>query len=508
VIKIESSESSFDNFKLFTTVFISGAVVMVYELLGSRIVSPYLGTSMYAWSSLIGVILLSLSIGYWLGGRLADENPSYNFFARIILIAAALVALTLIIETSVLTWIQAVLNAKFLKLSYATFLANLLLFAPASIFLGMITPYAVKLKLHSLSKVGKTIGNLYAVSTVGSIVGTFSAGFLLIPFFGTTMLLGIIDLLLLFLAIFIFPKNLKRIGFLALFLLTVISLTLFFSLKVGNTDNVKDIDTRYGRFWIKDAPEFGTGRIVRLLLTSPFASQTGMYLDNPDELVSKYLQFFTLFSHFNPQAKEVLMIGGGGFNYPKYHAKNFPAINLDIVEIDPKLTEIAENYFNFKLASNHKILNEDGRTFVNTTQKKYDVLLLDAFTSIYSIPYSLTTKEAVQKYYDLLNPEGVVIVNIISGISGEKAMFLRAEYKTYQEIFDQVYLFSINKQKETEVQNLVIVGIKSKQKPVFKSDLAYGFYLDNLVTSEINTDLPVLTDDYAPVDFYIEKLLE
>jgi hypothetical protein len=158
---------------LETTVFVCGAVVMIYEIIGSRIVSPFIGTSTYVWTSLIGVILGSLSLGYWLGGRVADKRPDAKILALVVFVAGGI---NLGDDPD-----QGCdprcsrLNAD--RTRNKAVIAAILLFAPASIALGFVTPYAVRLKMQSVSDAGKTVGRLYALSTVGSIVGTFAAGF-------------------------------------------------------------------------------------------------------------------------------------------------------------------------------------------------------------------------------------------------------------------------------------------------------------------------------------------
>ena len=167
-------------YSLEIIVFVSGAVVMVYELVGSRIFAPYLGTSLVVWTSLIGVILGSLSLGYWWGGRLADKKPQAQILAFVLLGAAFFVGSTVFFQASVLFYLQEV----FTDLRFSSILGAVVLFAPASVLFGMVSPYTVKLKLEKLSLSGATVGQLYAISTIGSIVGTFAGGFFLVPFLG------------------------------------------------------------------------------------------------------------------------------------------------------------------------------------------------------------------------------------------------------------------------------------------------------------------------------------
>ena len=160
-------------------VFICGAAVMILELVGSRIMAPYLGTSIVVWTSLIGIILGFLSLGYWWGGKVADQNPSYKMFSFVIFVGAIFVGLIVFIQSMVLNFIQNGITNIYL----GTIIATLTLFAVPSALLGMVSPYAVRLKIKDVTTSGRTVGNLYAISTIGSIVGTFAAGFLLIPFF-------------------------------------------------------------------------------------------------------------------------------------------------------------------------------------------------------------------------------------------------------------------------------------------------------------------------------------
>lgn len=166
-------------------VFVCGAVVMIFELVGSRVLGPYFGTSIVVWTSLIGIILGSLSLGYYLGGKIADKKSSFKGLSLIIFFAAISIGLTVIIKDF---WLFVLQNS-FTDIRTSSVLASLSLFLPASVFLGMVSPYAVKLKLKNLNTSASTVGTLYAISTIGSIFGTFLSGFYLIPHFGTNKLL-------------------------------------------------------------------------------------------------------------------------------------------------------------------------------------------------------------------------------------------------------------------------------------------------------------------------------
>jgi MFS family permease len=186
-------------------IFVCGAVVMIFELVGSRILGPYFGTSIFVWTSLIGVILGSLSFGYYLGGRISDRNPDIRTLSFLIFLSSLCIGITMCIKSILLSFLLTHIT----DMRISSVIASLILFLPASILLGTISPYAAKLKLSNLTISGKTIGNLYAISTAGSIVGTFLSGFYLIPHLGTNNLLIILSLTLLFVSMTLSLKKLK-----------------------------------------------------------------------------------------------------------------------------------------------------------------------------------------------------------------------------------------------------------------------------------------------------------
>jgi predicted membrane-bound spermidine synthase len=179
-------------FTLEIVAFFCGAVVMAFEIVGSRMLGPYVGTSMFAWTSIIGVILLSLSIGYFWGGRIADMRPRADILSLFIFISALFIIITLVVKESVLEILLRSID----NIHVVSVIASLVLFAIPSILLGMVSPFAVRIKMKSLEKSGSTVGNLYAISTVGSIVGVFLAGFFLIPTLKITKILMLLAIVL------------------------------------------------------------------------------------------------------------------------------------------------------------------------------------------------------------------------------------------------------------------------------------------------------------------------
>lgn len=486
---------------LEVTVFVCGAIVMIFELVGSRVLGPYLGTSTFVWTTLIGVVMGSLSLGYYLGGRMADKKATLSRLSYIVFAAAISVFVTFLIMDVLLFSFMELFNNTIIVL----LLASTILFAPASILLGMISPYAAKLKLSNLKSSGATIGNLYALSTMGSIAGTFIAGFYLIPKFGTSRLLIIIALILVTLSLFVYFNRLVYVKMSAILFLIIFLVCGNITINFYSDRNLVDVDTEYSRVWVFDSKDYKTKKEVKNLKLGQ-QNSSAMFLES-DELVYDYTKFYDLAAHFKPNFKKSLLLGGAAYSYPKHYLQKYPEAKLDVVEIDPRLTEIAKEHFKLKEDENLRIFHEDARVFLNRTTEKYDVIFGDVFCTQSSLPFHLTTKEAIQKNYDVLNDDGIVVVNLISSIEGEKGKFLRAEYATYKSIFPQVFLFPVQNENDGEVlQNNVLVALKSTEKAALKSDdVDFQKYLSHVWRREIKEDVPVLTDDYAPVGYYAFK---
>ncbi len=490
---------------LWIVVFLCGAVVMILELVGSRILAPYLGTSIIVWTSLIGVILGCLSLGYWAGGRLADRRPDYSTFSMIILIAGLLIGLDTFTKTYRLEWLQKNLSDIQISAPIATFL----LFGLPSVLLGMIAPYAVRLKMDDVKHSGETVGNLYAVSTVGSIAGTFLAGYYLIELFGSTKILLMLSLVLVATSMLTAGRGGFVMKSLAALLLMAGLVAVDSYSAVRERAGFVDVDTRYSRIWIYKTLHYATQKPILALVTSPGEIQSAKLLDGSDDLALKYTRYYRLAGHFNPGIRDSLLIGGAGYSFAKDYLKRFAGARMDVVEIDPGMTALARKYFDLVDDSRLSIIHEDGRTFINRASKKYDAIFCDAFTSLYTIPFQLTTRESVMRMYDLLNENGVVLANIISAIDGDEGMFLRAEYRTYKSVFPQVLIFPVADPDDGRLaQNIMLVAIKSDTPPAARSrNRELDEYLGHKWTGDIIQDMPLLTDDLAPVDSYIIKMI-
>ncbi|MBC7899873.1 MAG: fused MFS/spermidine synthase [Saprospiraceae bacterium] len=493
--------SSKAGYALELTVFACGALVMIYEIIGSRIVSPFIGTSTYVWTSLIGVILAALSLGYWLGGRLADRRPDIRILASVIFLAGGGVSVTILFKDIVLSFIAA----GNVGLEIKSVIAAILLFAPASILLGFVTPFAVKLKTLSLDDTGKMVGRIYALSTIGSIVGTFAAGFILIPFAGSTRTLYLIAGTLFFLSLLLAPFAISRANTAIITIFAFgIGANELSALYLRQSTGLHDIDTEYSRVQVFQTVEPKSGRKIQVLKIDPFFVQSAVYLDG-NEIVFDYIRYYHLVKHFKPDHTRSLMIGGAGYTFPRDFLAKYGESRIDVVEIDPKMTDIATRFFRLESDPRMTIVHQDGRVFLNhADSEKYDAVFMDAFGSLFSVPYQLTTVEAVRHISRILKDDGVVIFNLGSAITGEGSRFLQAEFATYKAIFPNVYLFKVNSDYTDEsLQNLVIVASKSTDKiSLNNSDPDLAHLLSHIYSKEIPAGLPILTDDLAPVEHY------
>ncbi len=500
--------------KFSLTVFCCGAIVMIFELLAVRLLAPYYGTSLLVWTSIIGIILASLTLGNFLGGYIADRKPESKILAYELSAAAIFIS----ISAALSDYLLPLLSLKVPEPEFGATLAVILVCTPASIFLATIPPIALKLSLADTSSSGRDAGRIFGLSSAGSILGTFLAGFYLIPTFGTVQLLALLALLLVLLA----SLYLASIKWLLVFVIFILALLFnpFRCFECHSKNSSIEFDTLYSRVKIVDHKDFESSRQVRSIVFDPFAWQGAVFLDafpkdapapvdwrfTDEHLVIPYTKFFRMSKAFNPQIKRILMIGGCVMTIPRDLLRQFPEAKLDLVEIDPKLISLAKDYFSYKDDQRIRIFYEDGRTFINRAFDQrvsaYDLIVVDAFTSAFAIPFQLTTVEAIERLHSILSPNGVVMLNTISAITGEAGKFLRAEYKTYRTKFSQIELFPVRYPVSGELaQNIILVAFKERFGDEFRSASPEILrYLKNRWEKNIELDQEILTDNFAPVE--------
>lgn len=481
-------------YRLEIIVFLSGAIEMGLELLASRILSPYVGSSNVVWTSIIGIILASMSLGYWYGGRKAEENIGQDKLAEILLEATFFTSLIPLFETLFVKRIAGLSN----NLILSAILCAIIVFSIPSFLLAMISPIAVKIKTEKTSDVGASSGGISALSTLGSIIGTFFMGFILIPNIGVSNINIGITLILTVMSIIIRENRDKRYFYLVMFIVSLSVICIIVGkniFKKSNPNIILDTDSQYSRIWVtnvKNQKENYKTLQVDMGLES--------YLDtNSNEMGAEYLKFYDLFDYYNKNAKNTLLIGGAAYTYPIHYLNKYSDKNIDVVEIDDKMTKIAEEEFGLNLNDDRiKVYSQDGRSFFNYSKNKYDTILIDAFKGL-NAPFELTTYEALVNAKTLLNDDGLVITNIISGIEGNEADFLKYEYATYKAVFDDVKVFKVKEiRTPEETQNLILVGIKGNLNIDDERKNEYSYLLDRELTG-IESDKKIVTDDFAPI---------
>ncbi len=484
--------------KYQTLIFFTEAIYMTLELLASRILSPTFGTKLEVWTCIIGIILLSSSLGNYYGGKYADKKID-NLISKVILYASLSIAIIPLLSNSLLDINIVTYQNEFIKIFLCLITSVLLFFLPGFL-IGMLTPIMIKKEVKTMKKVGESSGKIYSAMTIGGLFGTFVSGFFLIPNFGTVELVYILSLIMLLLS-FIVNNNKKRYIIIYIAILAII--TGFFTkrlidehkdretLKEYNLKEKLSLDTKYGRVIISYSLRENE-KIKNLSVDGGFES--AMYLNKNKEydLVFDYLKkyAYVLTKHKNPA--KLLMIGGGAYSFPKYVAANTKS-DIEVVEIDEEITNIAKKHFNLdktmkKYPDRIKIYNEDGRVYLNNNKKKYDIIYNDAFSG--EVPAkTLTTREAVEKIQKSLKKDGLYVSNIISSIEGKKSKFLKYEVKTMKEYFKNIYIVQANEEVPYNVkQNLIVIC----------SNTEYKF--DNEIKKLDIKDAKVITDNYYPIE--------
>ncbi|MCX7837841.1 MAG: fused MFS/spermidine synthase [Anaerolineae bacterium] len=488
-------------------VFISSACIMILELVAGRMIAPHVGSSLYTWTSVIGVVLAGISLGNYLGGRLADRWASLRFLGAVYLLAA--------ITSFFILWVDRIgrvtpndwpIVAEILVLTTAMF------FVPCTI-LGMISPIVAKLAVSDLATTGSTVGKIYAAGALGSIVGTFATGFVLISWFGTyTIVIGVALLLGALGIVFLLGARWQAA---ALALLVIIGGA---TLAINQGWNKGPCARETNYYCIKVYNDNVGGEPIRLLVLDHLV-HSYVSLTDPTTLIYGYEKIYAEMAQYRARTKsppDVLMIGGGGYTFARYMKAVYPETAMHVIEIDPGVTEFAYAELALKPEWNILTWNEDARTFfARPPSRKYDLILGDAFNH-YSVPYHLTTKEFNERVREWLTDDGLYVVNIIDGPYGE---FVRAYFHTLRQTFKHVYLV-VGNYAWREVSRSFFVLI-STDKPMDLATLAScdagdGDTLTMRLLAgdgEINrllTEAPLitLTDQYAPVDQMLASVFQ
>lgn len=482
----------------YAVVFLSNSCIMVLELVASRLIAPRLGVSLYTWTSVIGVILAGISIGNYLGGRLADRYAS-PFFLGVVLGLASLGSLSILALTNALSGSGLSDNLP-LVLSVVAYISALFLLP--SIVLGCVSPIVVKLSLTDLQRTGTTVGKIYAWSSVGSIVGTFATGFWLISWFGTrTVVLLVAGVQMLMAIWFLTDGRRGRAIATAAAAMVLFGGTVGLLYRGGDLERECLLETNYFCIKVHDKQVGDTNTVRELVLDRLVHSYSD--LEDPTHLVYGYERTYAeVIRPMLPQRPDLsaLFIGGGGYTFPRYLEALLPDSRLVVAEIDPGVTEVAHALLGLPRDTRTETHNLDARILLanHDMGERFDLVFGDAFND-YSVPFHLTTLEFDRLVADLLRDDGMYLVNIIDG--GRHGHFLRAYVRTLHQAFPHVAVIPSGAAWQESMRTTFVI-VASKQ-PVDLSHLPASeqpIAQEELEEYLAMEDPIILTDEYVPVD--------
>lgn len=491
-----------NKYYLYMTEFFAGMSVMAVELGASRLLAPYFSSSQIVWTIIIGTIMIAMALGNIWGGRSADRNPNPDRLYLRLIIAAVWIAAIPLLGKYIILGISGLLvfavNTNYLV--WAAFLTCMIVFVFPLFLLGTVTPSLVKYTVDSLSDSGKTVGTLGAFNTIGSIIGTFLPTFVTIPAVGTAVTFLIFSGILLVLALIYFiSTKIKRTHCIA-------GIVLFLVCSIfGNTtsfafwekDLVYEGESIYNYLQVKEDDSsvilstnvlFGVQSILK-----KDERLTGMYYDYA--LAAPVMA--ALEKKENP---EILILGMGTGTFASQCRYYFGEVNIEGVEIDQKITSLAQEYF--QLPKDIKVATYDGRAYLQAVEKKYDVIMVDAYQDI-TIPFQMSSREFFTMVKEHLTEDGIMVVNM-NMHTNQEGNINQYLSDTIADVFTEVYTTDVEGSTNRELfasnSGNMLERMKRGIDILKDEDLKYlmQHIADNMKYYEKGNYL--LTDDKAPVE--------
>lgn len=522
---------------LIIAVITGGISSLGIELTASRLLQPFFGSSQLIWANVIGLTLIYLTIGYRLGGRLADRRPEQQLLGLVLLLAGLTTAPIPLIARPILAASASAFTSFSVGVFFGSFFGVLLLLTVPIILLGMVSPFAIRLSMSDLKTAGSTAGTLYALSTVGSILGTFLPVLFLIPQFGTNMTFYIFALTLVTVGALGMKQRVALIAIPAVLLLAFLQLGIRGIREpfLQGAKSLYEAESSYN--YIQVASYAGgpdrTEQIGLILnegqaIHSIYNTRYGQ-TQNPQDLLTRGpWDFFSIAPYVYPDRAKtdvdgLLMIGSAAGTIPKQFLAFYGnETRIDAVEIDPKIVQVGREFFamNDQQYPNYKVYAADGRVYLNRASGTYDVIGMDAYRQPY-IPFHLTTQEFFEGVNARLSERGVAVVN--AGKPGSDYRLAHALASTMRSVFPQVFILDV-----PSFGNSIIIGVKN---PVgdgvanFRANLAQidDPVLARLMEQTLESNpakLPLrewtaqdaaaqrpFTDDWAPVESVIDQLI-
>ena len=435
---------------IFITEAFVGIALMGIEMSASRLISTYFSSSQIIWTFIIGVIMISMAIGNYWGGRQADKKPSYLRLYIELLFAGSYTILIPFVGRYVIAGITALFALFVAKnlVIWASLFSCIILFVPPLLFLGKVTPSLVKYTMGEKAS-GKIIGTLEALNTVGSIVGTFLPTFLTIPFIGTSKsfilfglmlaLLGLIFIITSFIETKMKGEKLRvkpSILSIIFSLLMVLGVVLSYNAKFVFWEEptlIKEDESMYNYLKVdKDGKEY--------LFSTNVLFGVQSAINEDDSLTGMYYDYLLISPYLVKENPKILILGNGTGTYATL-LKNYLNLDCDItaVEIDQKIIDLSYEYFH--MSKDINIICDDGRNFLSRAKEKYDIILVDAYSSI-SAPFQMTTVEFFTMVKEHLTENGLMMMNI-NMVAESKDSINQALCDTVSAVYDKVYTLRV-----------------------------------------------------------------
>jgi spermidine synthase len=502
-------------FLILLIVFVGGVTSLGVELSASRLLDPFFGNSLIIWAVLIGMVLLYLTIGYYIGGKWADRRPYERTLYQITAWAAFLLGLVPLVARPVLAWSVRGFAEYSAGILAGSLLGVVLLFAVPVTLLGCVSPFAIRLAVTDVRSAGKTAGGLYALSTVGSLVGTFVPVLVLIPTIGTrsTFFLLSFTLLAASLAGLFWSMKAKALPYL-LMPLVLVALILLFPAGL-----IKPVE--YGKLIWEGESAYNYIQVIQVgdevwLRLNEGQGVHSIY--NPDGvLVGGIWDYFLIAPYFNNppytanQVGSLALVGLAAGTVPKEYTAVYGPIPIDGAEIDPEILAAGRKYFDMN-EPNLNAVAQDGRYFLANSPRNYDVIAIDAYRPPY-IPFHLTTREFFAQARDHLTENGVVAINV--GRTRTNWNLVNALSSTLKAVFPNVYTVDLAT-AGSDLSNVLVVATKQPTKVdnlARNTEVMTNPILIQVANSavlraaEFTTPGVVFTDDKAPVEQVVHGLI-
>jgi spermidine synthase len=474
---------------------------MTLELVSARIMAPIVGSSIFTWTSVIGITLLGLSLGSYLGGIIIDKYKYNIFLASDFILSSIFVFIIPLLEKTARSFIFINLD-----ILWIVIMISLFLFLLPSLLIGLLQPMILKMYADNFSEIGKRYGILSAIWSLGSILGVFMTGFYFIKTIGSFLTLYIIAFILFVLGVFLLiARKKKKLLLTILFLVFALLFINLIDKKQLSPNVVFEKETGYYMARVVDSSAPEIIRPARILFLD-FDSHSIEYKEKYEPSFL-YTSLYPIFQKINPDIKNIHVIGGGAYTLPKKLSAFYKNSEVSVTEIDEEITDIAKKYFNLN-DKQIKTFSEDARVYFKKDKEKYDLIFGDAYNSFISVPWHLMTLEFTELIRNRLNDNGIYAVNFISSLDGKGSEFFQSMLKTFSDVFPNHYIFALG-EKYSSVQSIILVGLNNenqKSAAQLKKDMTEDSNTDTFANFLVDQNKIIISkgitlkDDFAPVE--------